>query len=267
MPNRPTFEPDLVVPSLPVRVFESLVFGVRYYRVVAEADGEFEGFEAPQTVFPFVKRQRFKVGEQMYTVWFPPDEFQNRVAIPGRSFRKGDVIISLKIKSGDRLFVDKFTYNFRRPKRGEIVVFETSGVEGLQQDTHYIKRLVGLSGERIRIGDDRHVVVDGERLDASTPRFENVYGFDPRARPDENQHSGHLNDVMAARAGRPGIAPRFPDGTAELKITPHHYLMMGDNTMSSADSRSWGELPQEKIVGKHCFVFWPISERFGWGVR
>ena len=42
---------------------------------------------------------------------------------------------------------------------------------------------------------------------------------------------------------------------------------MGDNTMNSYDSRYWRDFPQEKLAGRHCFVFWPFTERFGWGVR
>src|SRR6185503_11112793 len=86
----PVFDPELQVPNLPVRIFDSLVRGVSYYRFVARADGEFDRFEPPQTVFPFVKRQRFRVGDETYTVWFPPEEFEKRAAIPKRSFRKGD---------------------------------------------------------------------------------------------------------------------------------------------------------------------------------
>ena len=46
-----------------------------------------------------------------------------------------------------------------------------------------------------------------------------------------------------------------------------HYLAFGDNTMNSHDGRAWGAFPQEKLVGRASFVFWPISERFGWGYR
>ena len=58
------FDPDLQVPSLPVRIFDSLVRGVSYYRVIARADGDFVRFEEPKTVFPFVKRQRLLVGDE-----------------------------------------------------------------------------------------------------------------------------------------------------------------------------------------------------------
>ena len=44
-------------------------------------------------------------------------------------------------------------------------------------------------------------------------------------------------------------------------------MAMGDNTMNSQDSRSWGDLPEENILGKCWFVYWPLTDRFGWGYR
>lgn len=267
MPSEPTYEPELKIPSLPVRIFDSVFRGVSYYHFVAQEDGRFELVdEEPKSVFPLVKRQRFKVGAHEYSVWFPPERFFHRARLHP-FYKKGEDILKLKITSGDRLFVDRVTYNFRRPERGEIIIFETNGIDGLEQGTHYIKRLVGLGGEKIRIGDDRHMAVNGVRLDASTPHFENVYGFDPKTPPQQDNYSGHVNETVAIQNRRPGLSPLFPDAKAEFTIAPIHYLVFGDNTMNSKDSRSWGDFPREKVVGKCSFVFWPITSRFGWGVR
>src|SRR5207247_1158498 len=97
---------------------------------------------------------------------------------------------NLKAVSGDRLFVNRVTYNLRQPKRGEIIVFESHGIPRLIPDTHYIKRLVAIGGDRVRIGNDRHLIINGRRLDASTPLFENVYGFDPKEPPRPDRYSG-----------------------------------------------------------------------------
>jgi signal peptidase I len=168
--------------------------------------------------------------------------------------------------AGDHLFVDRLTYNFRRPRRGEIIVFETRGIEGLPQDQFYIKRMVAMGGEAVRIGNDRHLIINGTRLDASTPHFENVYSFN--GPPRESQYSGHVNDVVAAQGGGLGrLAARFYDENETLQMRPNHYLVMGDNTLNSLDSRTWGDFAQESVIGKSCFVYWPFSSRFGWAVR
>jgi len=276
MPNTPAYDADLTVPSLPVRVFHRIAFGIRYYHYTAKESGRFHLIDRqPQAVFPFVKRQRFTVGRVPYTIWFPVEGlFPQRVEIrEGQPLEKGQDIMRLTVKSGDRLFVDRMTYNFRHPRRGEIIIFKTHGIRDLEQDTHYIKRLVGLGGERIRIGNDRHVIANGERLDASTPHFENVYTFDPEKPPVQNEYSGHVNQFVYEKFyGEPGVrlyplAPKFNDGIDEFTVGEKHYLVFGDNTMNSKDSRAWGDFPQEKVIGKCFFVFWPISSRFGWGVR
>jgi len=199
---------------------------------------------------------------------------------------------------------------------------------GMTPNTHYIKRLVGLGGESIRIGDDRHVVVNGKRLDAATPGFEGVYGFDTAQHPASSRYSGHVNGLGFAEgqwfstheaeyellhspdasapqqlkaiaeekakawqgftnrsaAGPEGTltgriaqqrsrlesmtlsTTNFRDSKAEVAVRPGHVLCFGDNTMNSSDSRMWPvpDFPQERIVGKSGWVFWPLSRRWGW---
>ena len=137
----------------------------------------------------------------------------------------------------------------------------------LPQDQFYIKRMVALGGEKVRIGNDRHLVINGQRLDANTPHFENVYSFDPNKPPRESTYSGHLNAVVAGQIGLSSLAPNFPNETTEVSISPNHYIVMGDNTVNSFDSRAWGDFPRDNVIGKSFFVYWPISDRFGWGQR
>ncbi len=260
--------PEASIPTGWRRIYESWVHGTSYYRVVAKTGGELRSADGPKTVFPFVKKEDFQIGDTTYTVWFPPESLLRRGgAMWHHNYQPGEEIINLKVTAGDHLFVNRVTYNFRRPRRGEIVVFETKDVPGLaiQGDQFYIKRLVGLGGEHLRIGDDRHLIVNGERLDAATPHFEFVYSF--VGDPEESHYSGHVNGETARRAGVAGLAPYFPNAKEEFVVRPQHYVVMGDNTLNSADSRSWGDFPQENVIGKSCFVYWPVSERFGWTPR
>lgn len=268
---------DVKFPSGLTAFVDSWFRGVSYFHVVCEEDGELREVESPKTVIPLLlKKQRFQVGERTYTVWFPPDQLFGGNAhrsglYPGQRFRKGEDIIKLKVISGDHLFVDRLTYNFRRPERGEIIVFETKGIEGLPQDQFYIKRMVALGGERVRIGDDRHLRINGQRLDATTPRFENVYHL--TGPPDDSKFSGHVNETVARQHQKSGLAPLFSNELQEFQIRPKHYIVMGDNTMNSLDSRAWGDFAQASVIGKSAFVYWPFLSqgerpgRFGWSHR
>jgi signal peptidase I len=255
-----------VMPSLGRRFFDSVARGVHHYHLVAKEEGKLQMVEAPRTFIPLIKRQRFLIGGRWHTVWLPTDNLAERAGLSGGEvFRKGEDVLKLRVVSGDHLFVNRMVYNFRRPFRGETIVFTSTGIPHLIQNTHYIKRLVALGGDTVRIGNDRHLVVNGERLEANVPGFERVYGF--RGPPKESVYSGHVNEFVGRECGRPGLAPLFRTEDQEFQVRPNHYLVMGDNTMNSFDSRAWGDFPREKVVGRSSFVFWPISPRFGWGYR
>ena len=166
--------------------------------------------------------------------------------------------------------------HFRQTARGEIVVFETSGVPKerreaqyppMPSDEFYIKRLVGLGGETISLKQDYevtnvltfrgetkpvgHLVVNGQPLSASTPHFENVYGFNPKKEPAESQYSGHTRMW------------RFLEG-AEYPVSDKQFLVFGDNTVNSLDSRYWGDFAARNVIGRAFCVYWPLTTRFGW---
>ncbi len=265
-----TNQKDFVFPGRPGR-FIDWFRGIDYHQWIAGDDGVLN-IEPPASTFGFIKTQRFSVGRDTYTFFWPPDNLPNYVAARrGQTYRKGDTVFRLRVSSGDRLFVDRMTFNFRRPGRGETIVFHTVGLEPklrtyhgqdiLVDNTHYIKRLIGLGGERVRIGDDRHVVINDVRLDNHSPGFEKVYSFE--GPPRDSVYSGHVNNKLAIQYAGRGFADLFPDGNHEFVIRPNHYLVFGDNTMNSWDGRGWGDFPREHVVGKARFVFWPFTSRWG----
>lgn len=248
--------------------FRDWLRGTNYVHLVAKTDGYLEAIEAPWPPVILSIYQRIMIGGKWHYIWFPPDygappfgTLPARANLkPGMYFRKGQDVVKLIVKKGDYLFVDRFTYNFRRPKRGEIIVFETWGFnESLRAayrvppDQFYIKRLVGLSGETIRIGADNHVYVNGNRLDASVPHFEFIYSFKTNA--PENDYFGHIPLGLLSTP------------TAMYQIPPDSYFVLGDNTRNSLDSRFLGAIPRTCVIGKAFFVYWPISDRFGLGYR
>ena len=238
--------------------------GASYVRLVSQANGPIQRVENPLRFLILNIKQTIWIGGVPHTLWFPPDcgavDVATRAGIrPGDQFKRGDEVLNLMVRSGDHLFVDRLTYNFKPPQRGEIVVFETKGIDALPQDQFYIKRLVALGGERVQIGDDRHLVINGERLDASTPHFEGVYSFDPRKPPRDSEYSGHVKS--------PDLSPLLYQQPNGYTVPSNCYMVMGDNTMNSLDSRRWGSFPAANVIGKSFFVYWPITERFGWGQR
>ena len=268
--------PEVPIPSRLARLAEYWFHGDAYFELIATSDCQLKQIEPPRTVFPFVKRQRFLLGNEWRELWFVPDDIAPRIDLKeNQFFRQGEPIIRVKVASGDHLLVDRLTYNFRRPQRGEIIVFKTDGIPRLDaleiaRGQLYIKRMVAMSGERARIGNDQHLVVDGHRLDAAIPHFENVYTFDPTldpTHPGSNRYFGHVNESTAHRWDRQFQFQFFQDEKSELLVPLHHYLALGDNTLNSLDSRAWGALPQENVIGRHWFVYWPITARFGWGQR
>jgi signal peptidase I len=272
--------------------------GISYVHVVAQNEGVIKSVSQMSKLLIFNIKQTIVIGntnddstDQTYTMWFPPDYGESSIIqrcglFPGHVYHKGDDVVKLMVHAGDHLFVDRVTYNFRKPQRGEIAVFETKGIQNprMEQDQFYIKRLVALPGEHVQIGNDRHLRINGQRLDAATPHFENVYSFDPNKPARENQFSGHVNDYVGDVYGlntKPYIdlAPNFPDEetifTNQLfEVTNYvtgegraidSYMVMGDNTCNSFDSRAWGPFPARNVIGKSFFVYWPLTARFGWG--
>lgn len=259
-------KPDFKIPTGWTRVRQWFE-GSSYIHVVAQADGPVEAVAPPTRLLIFNLWQKIVAGGRPYMIWLPPDygappagTLEARAGLQSdHSYRKGEDIIKLRVNAGDHLFVDRITYNFRPPKRGEIIVFATQGIDNLPQDQYYIKRMVAMGGDRVQLNADRHLIINGKRLDASTPHFENVYSFNPKEPPRESHYSGHVNF--------PYLAPYFQDKPDGVTVAPDHYMVMGDNTMNSLDSRAWGDFPATNVIGKSFFIYWPITDRFGWGTR
>ncbi|HVM48639.1 MAG TPA: signal peptidase I [Candidatus Acidoferrum sp.] len=272
--------PDVKIPMGLTRVRQWFE-GVSYVHKVAANDGLLQSVSPPVRFLIFNILQTLVVGGTTYTIWLPPDygappggTLEARAGLqPGfQSFTKGEDMIRLRVNAGDHLFVDRLTYNFRPPKRGEIVVFETKGIDNLPPDQFYIKRLVGLGGETLSLKQDYtvtgapsfgtvpvgHLVVYGHPLSAATPHFENVYSFTGAGRGSNVLHYREGGYYGHAMVGRLATGESF-------QVAPNHLFVMGDNTMNSLDSRYWGDFPANQVIGKSFFVYWPLTDRFGWG--
>jgi signal peptidase I len=270
---------DIQIPPFPERI-RAWFHGFSCVHFVAPTDGAVDAIEKPWPPTFFSLYQRIEFAGTWYTIWFPPDYgeegLNSRADLePGRIFHKGEDVIKLRVHAGDHLFVDRLTYNFRPPQRGEIVVFDTHGITNLrpdQQDTFYIKRLVGLGGETLSLKQDYevegipmsgtqpvgHLVVDGQPLSVATPHFANLYGF-ADVRPGQKMLPYQPNHYFGH-----GMLQALAPGES-VQVETNHLFVMGDNTFNSYDSRYWGDFSSGHVIGKSFFVYWPITKRFGWG--
>jgi signal peptidase I len=149
----------------------------------------------------------------------------------------------------DKLLIDKLTYKWRSPERGEIIVFNPPNHPAVQDTSKvYIKRVIGLPGDQIGIHDGK-VFVNGKPLTepyiASPPSYS--LPSDLSQCPD------------CFRPSQVSVVNK----QITFTVPPKHYWMMGDNRNNSQDSHIWGFLPEENIVGRAFFRYWPIDNRAG----
>ncbi|MBM7555321.1 signal peptidase I [Halanaerobacter jeridensis] len=122
------------------------------------------------------------------------------------------------LKPGDRILVNKFIYNFRDPKRQEIIVFNYP----LEPDRKFVKRVIATPGDRVKIKEGK-VFVNGEQLKEEYVVEDSYTDF------------------------------------AEVKVPENNYFVLGDNRNNSKDSRYWGFVPEDNIVGHPFIIFWPLN--------
>lgn len=129
------------------------------------------------------------------------------------------------LHTGDRLVVEKVSYRFHPPKTGDIVVFQSPPElqrRGYDKNLAFIKRIIGMPGEIISV-DNGIVYLNGQPL---------------------------KEDYIAEPPNQP-----FPP----VKIPADQFFVMGDNRNDSNDSRYWGFLPRQNLIGHATFRFWPLD--------
>ena len=162
-------------------------------------------------------------------------------------------------RRGDHIFVDKISYHFRKARRGEVIVFDTTHIPEIpapSRGNFYIKRLIGLENDVIQIKPP-YVLVNGEVLD-DRPAFKRIYSIGGQYH--DSLGNGYVGYVIPETFPAPKY---FGSSTNTYTVPPKHLFPMGDNSRSSLDGRFWGSVPQEDLVGRAVFVYWPFTERFG----
>jgi signal peptidase I len=183
---------------------------------------------------------------------------------------------------GDFILVNKFTYGIRlpvlnrkvvelgRPQRGDVMVFRYPEDPSLD----YIKRVVGVPGDRIEYRNKRLSVngvpvaarqvddyLSRERMQFSRRYVETLGGVEHEILLDDDAPAGLVPSVSFPHSGNCA----YNSSGLTCSVPPGHYFMMGDNRDNSSDSRVWGFVPDENIVGKAFFIWLNLNElgRFG----
>jgi signal peptidase I len=138
---------------------------------------------------------------------------------------------------GDRIVVDKLSYDLHGVGRGDIVVFARPAAEDCAGApvSDLVKRVIGLPGETISLSGNGYVLINGKELDETwLPTSEQGTSYPgPSGNPYSLDHP--------------------------YKIPANDYFMMGDNRGDSCDSRFWGPIPKSLMVGKVDLRIWPLT--------
>lgn len=242
--GHPSAEPS---PNVLRRAVEFFTLGRNYIDVVSQEDDRVQQI-VPKKFGFFFTFSRIICERQNFLVYAPPDTLRQDFKVaPGNLYKRGQVIARGAIDTGDQVFVDKFSYNFVKPHRGDVFVFRTDNIPLIPADPEtgapfYIKRLAGTPGDELRIAPP-HLYINGKPAEGR--------GF---AR------------VMAATDGYRGYAlgrDYLGDPNQTDTVPEHRYFALGDNSYNSYDSRYWGPVPEENLVGRGLLVYWPFTRHWG----
>ncbi len=234
-------------PNILRQIGDFIVLGRNYINVVSREDDQI--FEiVPKKILFFFTFSRLIGQRENFLVYASPDTLSHDFNVfPGRVYHRGEVIARGAIDTGDQVFVDKFTYNFVKPHRGDVFVFRTNHIPGIREDPEagspfYIKRLGGIPGDQLRI-DPPFLYANGKKAEG--------YGFE-RVMSAKPPYRGYaLGHDYLSQPNRPFTVPQYG------------YFALGDNSYNSYDSRYWGVVPDVNLVGRGLLVYWPFYPHWG----
>lgn len=184
-----------------------------------------------------------------------PDLQETSTVGGGIRVEKGQLLASGIVRNGDHVLVDKFSYHFRTPTRGEVFVFTTKHIRGIENQStfdprwgsqHYIKRLAGVPEDKLEVRPPRLYIGGEEAKEAGFQRvMQGTYDS-----PVEG-YRGYSDPRM------------FGGQYGKADLGKEEYFALGDNSYSSSDSRVWGPVPQRNLVGPALFCYWPLTSHWG----
>jgi signal peptidase I len=164
---------------------------------------------------------------------------------------------------GDHLLVNKFIFEgrnhwydrflpYRSIRRGDVIVFKFP----FQNHPHYVKRVIGIPGDRIKIVNSV-VFVNGKRQ-ADPYAIHDPAAYDPFAENFPPANQDYLDAAVLPQWKQE--LPKYVNVQGQLVVPPGHYFVMGDNRDHSWDSRYWGFVPRDAIMGRPVVIYWSLKE-------
>lgn len=279
-------DPDWQKPNIVTQGFKKITQGRTYVKAVAKSDTQIVDIRETRWMWFFTKTDIFfsngqklrlngsqnaivdglglgknlgfysqMTAEGLHYFYLNGNEVRARGGIP-RQFdvKAGQILVQGWVDTGDLVLVDKMSYHFRKPQRGEVFVFETRGIGQIQSEaqnsdqeagSHYIKRLAGVPGDTLRL-DAPSLWHNGKLAQED--------GF-KRVMSRQNGYTGYTTP-------RGDNASYLTTPTDSHTLGPDLYFAMGDNSPSSSDSRYWGDIDEYLLVGPGLFTLWPF-ENYG----
>ncbi len=259
-----TAKSDDPIPNILVRLFQKAVFGRTWIDVVAKTDDVIVDVRTIKS-WGFFEKTELRGQNNTYIVNCPQDTLTRHFLPPLHPFKAGEIIARGYYDTGDHVFVDKFSYHFRKPHHGDVFVFNTQNVptrdnrNSLMQgpSQFYIKRLGGTPGDTLQIRPPE-LIINGKR--AEEPGYQPVMSAQDGYRGYSNESESQPNadgQTMRYRMNLLG-------SPAETFTVPaDNYFALGDNSFHSSDSRDWGPVPQQNIMGRGILVYWPFISHWG----
>jgi signal peptidase I len=159
----------------------------------------------------------------------------------GRHVKAGERMFAFDEMAGDKVAVDRISYNFIRPSVGSGFVFRTGKIPNFGEDMFLIKRLVGVPGDTLEVKGPT-LYRNGAPITGSTAFEANSLRL------------GHYTGYVAMGLLAPGSTVHVETGT---------YFAMGDNSSNSRDGRVWGFVPGSEVAGRPIFIYFPFTRHWG----
>lgn len=262
---------DQKAPNFALRQIHRLTHGRSYVNLVVDSDKRLRKEKpiTPSNILHLISRTKLHFDDGTSMLFpAPPAVLHSATGLTEKSggilFKKDTVIFKGYVDTGDLIILDKVSYHFRKPKRGEVFVFDTRDIKKIHQNArdsgsvagdNYIKRLAGVPGDELMLKN-----IDGKGAGELyiNGKLADEAGF-KRVMSQENGYNSY------GAMGR----FRYPDATFKARKSAlpgmNEYIALGDNSFRSSDSRDWGTVKEFNVMGPAVFSLWPFMSGH-WGI-